>query len=111
MKAQLRETVALLRELGLGVGMGNIGKTRKREVNPLEKTRGKGVDKEAVLRAARVEMAAVAAGAGGQTQTGPVTVPEPVREKAVDGGKEDAQVTGGSAQAIVAQKVVKLVDV
>ncbi|KAK4156919.1 hypothetical protein C8A00DRAFT_40715 [Chaetomidium leptoderma] len=124
MKAQLRETVALLRELGLrvgnhGNGNGN-GRARKREVNPLEKGRGKGFDKEAVLSAARADMASTAA-ASGQVQTGLVVAAAAAADAAggmlaeakQDGGgkQEGGRAASIGAQVIAAPTAGKLVDV
>ncbi|AEO70121.1 97b3f36b-429f-4098-b919-7b3f35b5a307 [Thermothielavioides terrestris] len=132
-RAQLRETLALLRELRLrlglgselgggGGGVGGGGKAvRKREVNPLEKGRGKGVvggDKEAMLTAAKTgglaaSIHAPAAGADrGQAQTGTVVTPPAGLAVQTTGGKGCGEkATGLPAQPAETQKVDKLVDV
>ncbi|KAK4238024.1 hypothetical protein C8A03DRAFT_33981 [Achaetomium macrosporum] len=116
---QLRETVALLRELDLALRGGAAKSARnKREVNPLDKGRGKGVvgeEKEALLQAAKVggglaasihspgPAAGVAAGGGGQVQTAGVIA---ARENAP--GDHDKKQDGGRVAA--APKVGRLVD-
>ncbi|KAK3309652.1 uncharacterized protein B0T15DRAFT_10310 [Chaetomium strumarium] len=126
-QTQLRETVALLRELGLalGGGGGRVARNR-REVNPLEKGRGKGVvgeEKETILKAAKAEgwlaasihsasptAAGAAAGRAGQVQTRGVVA---AQENAVGVSKRE----GGQTAVVAAQtagaatKVGKLVDV
>jgi hypothetical protein len=127
-QTQLRETVALLRELGLALGGGGGGKparSSKREVNPLDKGRGKvvvvGEEKEAILKAAKAgaglaasmhspDLAAgVASGSGGQAQNGVVVA---ARENVAGDVKRDGGQTAVlTAQTAVAAKVGKLVDV
>jgi hypothetical protein len=76
MKAILRDSVALLRELGLAAdAAAEHRKARKRETTPLERGRsGRGPGREAYVRAARAELAAaaaVASGAGAGVNLGP----------------------------------------
>ncbi|KAH6853470.1 hypothetical protein B0I37DRAFT_440612 [Chaetomium sp. MPI-CAGE-AT-0009] len=115
MRAQLHGLVALLRELGLGGGGGcGYARPRRRETNPLQRMRGKGVvGKGVVLRGPEVDAAAVVAsatagagGGGGQMQSGLAAVPGPVRDDVVEGGRA----AGGTVQPI-AEKVERLVDV
>ena len=136
---------ALLRELGLGPGQQQqkkqqrhhyyAGKARKSEMSPLEKGKRK-AEKEALLKAARADMASAAAGAtapsvsaaaagaevgagtgegGVAGQQGQVKVVEAVEGKgAEDGGKDVGKGpvgTAAAAQEVVAQKMGKLVDV
>jgi hypothetical protein len=129
---QVRKAVLLLTELGISVGSGHGGKRtmtkrgREREINPFQKGQGRGARaaKEALLRAARAEMAAasaaaVAAAGGGRLQTGLVVAPMPGQvevEGDEEGKKEDGEVATGKAEAAAAQvagaqNVGKLVDV
>jgi hypothetical protein len=133
---QVRKPLALLTQLGISVGAGHEHggrkmKKRGREINPLQKGQGRGTraGKEALLKAARAEMAATAAAAvaaaGGRVRTGLVVAPVDgaVGVKGDEKGKEeDEKVATGSAeatsvqtapaaQAASVQKVVKLVDV
>lgn len=125
-KAQLRETVALLRELWLGLGAGNgngNGRARRkeREVNPFAKGRiGKGVDRESVQRVGKVDVvgggAAVVGGTGAGVGNGSgpeqAVLRRMVQEKAAeDGRKQGGQTAGPGGQVMAAQQVGKLVDV
>ncbi|KAL2016953.1 hypothetical protein VTK56DRAFT_2829 [Thermocarpiscus australiensis] len=124
--AQLRETVALLRELGVvGIGVGGGGgrsrraRERERERTPMEKSvlkAGKGKvdkekdkEKEAALRAAAEDRptAGSAAAAAGTVHSG---VALPVRGGEVPGKKRLEEEEKEMAVAS-AQKMQKLVDV
>ncbi|KAK3903042.1 hypothetical protein C8A05DRAFT_33247 [Staphylotrichum tortipilum] len=119
--AQLRETVALLRELGLGVTVAGKTRRREREINPLDKGRGaRGMDREGVLRGARVELAAAAAAAATNNT---VAAGEAGQERGVEGkegkgkgveeGKKEESGKGGvgTVQKVGGEELGKLVDV
>lgn len=122
-KAQLRETVALLRQLGLVRGAGGKTGSHKREVNPLEKRKGRmvvGEGKEALLVAAPTE-GGVAAGVhsspagtvvGGQAHSEAAVAPRMdggAGETGEDGCVEQAAVLAD--QTVDVGRVGKLVDV
>lgn len=123
----MRETVALLRELGLGTDDSYARprqRSRRREINPLQRVGGKGVaNKGAVLRGAGADLVAASASAAAATATGAAgemrdglaggAGPGSVQGDAVDGGGEEVKrVPGGIVQpVVVAENFDKLVDV
>jgi hypothetical protein len=136
---QLRETVEMLRELGLGAGGGGGGannggggggyvKPRRREINPLQKVRGNGavVNRGGSSRWAEVEadlLAASPSGASSGASSAPLSSSSSaagargqmqsglVPVPGLVNVVEDGQKGGTMHQDVVAGEVEKLVDV